>query len=242
MRNLYFIAAGVLFFFSASSVSFLVSSVTTASAADEKKNEAPAGVSDNKDEVKPEAKPETKTEVKPDAKSETKAEPKKEQKKQTGKDSFLGGGDKEATVITSKSLTADNNAKTALFTGHVVAKKGDKTFYADRMLVYYVESGDGENSNIDRIEADGHVKLVRNDRVMTSDKVIYYAGADERAVFTGSPRATEGKNLVTGTIMTYYMKDDRSVVENSKVFIVDKDQGSQTMKSRTPKSGSGVKK
>jgi len=127
------------------------------------------------------------------------------------------------TVITSESLTADNKAKTALFTGSVVAKKGDMTLYADRMLVYYIESGGG--SNIDKIDAQGNVKLIRGDRVVTSGKLMYYAGAEERAIFTESPRAAEGNNVVTGTKMTYYMKDDRSLVENSKVFIVEKEQG-----------------
>ena len=132
------------------------------------------------------------------------------------------------TVITSESLTADNKAKTALFTGSVVAKKGDTTLYADRMLVYYSESGSG--GNIDRIEADGNCRLIRGDRVLTSGKLVYYAGAEERAVFTENPRGAEGKNIVTGTKMTYYMKDDRSVVENSKVFIVEKDQGARDKK------------
>ncbi|HMK55765.1 MAG TPA: LptA/OstA family protein [Dissulfurispiraceae bacterium] len=132
------------------------------------------------------------------------------------------------TVITSESLTADNKARTALFTGSVVAKKGDMTLYADRMLVFYSEGGSG--SNIDRIEADGNVKLIRGDRVVTAGKAIYYAGQDERAVFTESPRASEGKNVVTGTKMTYYMKDDRSVVENSKVFIVEKEPGTPEKK------------
>jgi len=132
------------------------------------------------------------------------------------------------TVITSESLTADNKAKTALFTGSVVAKKGDMTLYADRMLVYYIESGGG--SNIDKIDAAGNVKLIRGDRVVTSGKLMYYAGAEERAVFTESPRAAEGKNVVTGTKMTYYMKDDRSLVENSKVFIIEKEQGPRDRK------------
>jgi lipopolysaccharide export system protein LptA len=132
------------------------------------------------------------------------------------------------TVITSESLTADNKAKTALFTGSVVAKKGEMALYADRMLVYYSESGSG--GNIDRIEADGNCKLIRGDRVLTSGKIVYYAGAEERAVFTENPRGAEGKNVVTGTRMTYYMKDDRSVVENSKVFIVEKDQGARDRK------------
>ena len=137
------------------------------------------------------------------------------------------------TVITSESLTADNKAKTALFTGSVVAKKTDMTLYADRMLVYYSEGGSG--SNIDKIEADGNVKLVRGNRIITSGKMVYYAGKDERAIFTEGPRAAEGKNVVTGTKMTYYMKDDRSVVENSKVFIVEKEPGEQEKKPQDKK-------
>jgi len=127
------------------------------------------------------------------------------------------------TIITSESLTADNKAKTALFTGSVVAKKGDTTLYADRMLVYYIEGGSG--SNIDKIDAEGNVKFIRGDRVVTSGKLMYFAGNEERAIFTESPRAVEGKNVVTGTKMTYYMKDDRSLVENSKVFMVEREQG-----------------
>lgn len=142
-----------------------------------------------------------------------------------GKSSVMSEGSKEPTVITSNSLTADNKARTALFTGSVVAKKGDGTLFADRMLVFYVDAGDGENSNIDRIECTGHVKLVRNNRVITAGKAVYYAGAEERAVFTDSPRATENRNVVTGTVMTYYFKDDRSVVEKSKIFIVEKESG-----------------
>ena len=141
--------------------------------------------------------------------------------------------DQVPTVITSESLTADNKAKTALFTGSVVAKKGDSTIYTDRMLVYYSEGGSG--SNIDKMEADGNVKLVRGERVVTSGKMVYYSGTDERAIFTESPRAAEGKNVVMGTKITYYMKDDRSVVENSKVFIVEKEQGTQEKKPQEKK-------
>jgi lipopolysaccharide export system protein LptA len=168
--------------------------------------------------------------------------PAKTPKAKAGKSPLMGGGDKEPTVITANSLTADNKAKTALFTGNVVAKKGDGTLYADRMLVFYVETGDGENSNIDRIEASGNVKLVRNNRIITSGKAIYYAGEQERAVFSDKPRATENRNVVTGTLMTYYIKDDRSVVENSKIFIVEKEGSVMDRKPADSKSSDKKKK
>lgn len=127
---------------------------------------------------------------------------------------------KEATVITSKILTADNKAHTALFEVNVVAKKGEMTLYSDKMLVYYSE--EEGSSNIKRIDAEGNVKLIKGERVVTSKFATYFAEPEEHVIFTGEPRASEGENVVTGTKMTYFMKDDRSIVENSKVFIVER--------------------
>jgi lipopolysaccharide export system protein LptA len=129
---------------------------------------------------------------------------------------------KEPTIVTSQKLTTDSKAKTALFEVNVVTKKGDRTMYADKMLVYYSEEKGG--SNIKRIDAEGNVKLVRGDRVVTSKFATYYAEPEEYAVFTGDPRASQGENVITGTKITYFMKDDHSIVENSKVFIVNKDR------------------
>jgi lipopolysaccharide export system protein LptA len=129
---------------------------------------------------------------------------------------------KEPTVVTSQKMTTDNKAKTALFEGNVIAKKGDRTMYADKMLVHYSE--EKGSSNIKEIDADGNVKLVRGDRVVTSKVAVYHSEPEEYVVFTGEPRASEGENVVTGTKITYFMKDDHSIVENSKVFIVSKDR------------------
>jgi lipopolysaccharide export system protein LptA len=132
--------------------------------------------------------------------------------------------EKEPTIITSEILTADNKAKTALFERSVIAKKGDMTLFADKMLVYYSEDKDGSTS-IKRIDAEGNVKLIKSDRVVVSKVATYFAEPEERIIFTGEPKATEGENIVTGTRMTYYLKDDRSIVENSKVILIDKKGG-----------------
>ncbi len=128
------------------------------------------------------------------------------------------------TVITARSLAADNKAHTALFEGDVVARKGDMTQYADKMLVTYSEEkGAG---NIKQIDSAGNVKLIKGGRVVTSKFATYYAEPEEHIVFTGEPKASEGENVVIGTKMTYFMKDDRSVVENSKVFLTERKSGS----------------
>ena len=116
-------------------------------------------------------------------------------------------------TITSSTLTADNRAHTALFEGSVTAKTEDTTMHADKMLVHYTEAG-----KVTKIEASGHVKLVKGDRVITSDEATFLAD-EEKVIFTGQPRAVEGSTMVTGTRMIYLMKEDRSLVEQSRVFM-----------------------
>jgi lipopolysaccharide export system protein LptA len=129
---------------------------------------------------------------------------------------------KVPTVITSELLTADNKAKTALFEGSVVAKKGEMTLFSDKMLVYYAD--EKGSSNIKKIDAEGNVRLIKRERVVTSKFATYFSEPEEYIVFTGEPRASEGENVVTGTKMIYFMKDDRSIVENSKVFLINKER------------------
>jgi len=117
-------------------------------------------------------------------------------------------------TITSESLTADNKEHTALFEKNVVAKTTDMTIYADWMLVHYTEQG----GDVTKIEAKGNVRVHRETKVITAGELTYHAD-EEKIVFTGSPRAIDGENVVTGSKITYYTKNDRSVVENSKVIL-----------------------
>jgi lipopolysaccharide export system protein LptA len=65
------------------------------------------------------------------------------------------------------------------------------------------------------------VKLYKDTKLITSEKAVYFADED-KVVFTGEPRATDGDNVVTGTTMTYFIGADRSYVEHSKVFLKNK--------------------
>ncbi|QWR76050.1 lipopolysaccharide transport periplasmic protein LptA [Candidatus Magnetomonas plexicatena] len=128
-------------------------------------------------------------------------------------------GDKNIPlIITSDQLSTDNKNKTATFTGSVKAVKGETTFYADKMVVYYTD----DQSKVKQIDATGNTKLIRAEKVITAAKTVYFAGKDEHVVFTGNPEASEGKNKIVGTKMTYYLNDDRSVVENSRAQLEDK--------------------
>lgn len=128
----------------------------------------------------------------------------------------------DSIVITSRTMMTDNKANTALFEGSVIAKKGDLTLYADKMLVYYSEQKSG--SNVKQVDAESNVKLIKGERVITAAFAVYFSAPEERVVFTGDPRASDGESIVTGSRMTYFIKGERSLVEDSKVFMQDRSQ------------------
>lgn len=151
-------------------------------------------------------------------------DPRPLQKTKTAEDTRTSGTSKSRVkgpvTITSETLTADNQAHTALFEKNVVARTTDMTMSADWMLVYYTAPG----GDIAKIESKGNVKLHKEDKVMTSEEATYYADPPERIVFTGSPRAFDGQNVVTGTKITYYVDDEHTFVQGSSKIIMKNKQ------------------
>jgi len=123
----------------------------------------------------------------------------------------------KSIVITSQTLTVDNKSKVAIFEGSVVAKSDDITIQADKMTVFY----DKTHSKITKIHALGNVRVYKKERAIFSNEAIY-SGEEERIVFTGHPKAVEGENVITGEQIIYFLKDDRAVVEKSKVVLRSK--------------------
>jgi len=64
-----------------------------------------------------------------------------------------------------------------------------------------------------RIEAEGHVKIVRGDQVALSGRAIYKP-QPRIIILTDSPQVWRGKDLLTGSRITIYLDQDRSVVES----------------------------
>jgi len=124
--------------------------------------------------------------------------------------------EKTPIVITSQTLTAESNNKTAVFEGSVVATKEDLTIYSDKMTVFY----DNSESKIRKIYAVGNVKVHKNERVIFSDEATYMED-EKKIIFTGNPRAVEGENVVSGTQITFYLEDERAYVEGSRVILQD---------------------
>ena len=149
------------------------------------------------------------------------------------------------TVITSESLVFRDHENTALFTGKVVMTKGDFVMRADQMIVHF----DGTpltpaaqksgitgapsspaatdlptfgNRAVSVIDATGNVVMQRGEKRAKSKKAVYHQ-QDETLVLTGDPEAWEEGYRVTGTKMTMFLREDRSIVEGSRVVINDRE-------------------
>jgi lipopolysaccharide export system protein LptA len=116
-------------------------------------------------------------------------------------------------VITSESLVADQKEGRAVFEGSVEARSEDMTLVSERMTVFYTEEG-----GVERIEAEGDVKLTHEERVVVSEEALFLT-AERKITFRGNPKAMEGPNVVSGSKMIYLMDEDRFIVEGSTVIL-----------------------
>jgi lipopolysaccharide export system protein LptA len=122
--------------------------------------------------------------------------------------------ERKSIVITSQILTADNKKNVAVFEGTVVAKSDDITINSDKMEVFY----DNSEGKIKIIHAYGNVKVFNKERAIFSQEATYF-GQEEKIVFTGEPKAVEGENIITGTEIIYFLKDNRTIVKDSRVVL-----------------------
>jgi lipopolysaccharide export system protein LptA len=68
---------------------------------------------------------------------------------------------------------------------------------------------------IDRVEAEGAVKIQQGDRMAVANRALYLAKAlPRRLVLTGEARVWQGQNSITGYQITYYLDENRSLVDS----------------------------
>jgi lipopolysaccharide export system protein LptA len=122
---------------------------------------------------------------------------------QAASDSFSG----QPIVIKSNELQADTKNRSAIFSGKVIAKQGDITIHADRLVVKYAEKG----GSVDAVEASGNVKIVQENRIGTAQRAVYYNNQG-KIIMTGSPKVVQGKDVVTGKEVVYFVNEEKSLV------------------------------
>jgi lipopolysaccharide export system protein LptA len=151
----------------------------------------------------------------------------------------------DSVVITSQSLVFKNQENMAVFDGKVVMIKAGFIMHADHMVAYFAGTPATDSPAtkkpiksaaatsragpelptlgsraVSLIEATGNVIMEQGNKKAKSKKAVY-SQHDEKLVLTGEPEAWEQGYHVTGTKMTMFLKEDRSIVETSRVVISD---------------------
>ena len=111
--------------------------------------------------------------------------------------------------ITSDMVEADQ--KRVTFKGNVVAKQEDVTLYANTLVIIY----DQDTKKLKEIIATGNVKVVQLDRRATGQKVTFDQDQN-KVTLDGDAVVREGTNVIRGERITFYVEEERSVVEPGK--------------------------
>jgi lipopolysaccharide export system protein LptA len=113
--------------------------------------------------------------------------------------------------ITSDTVEGDQKQNTVTFKGNVVAKQEDMTLYANTLVVIY----DPDTRKLKKIVAIGNVKVIQLDRRATGQKATFDQD-ENKVVLDGDAVVREGANVIRGERITFYVEEERSVVEPGK--------------------------
>jgi lipopolysaccharide export system protein LptA len=103
----------------------------------------------------------------------------------------------------------------------VDARKDDWIMNCNKMILFYNEpvgkaDTEKEKLRVDKIVAKGSVQIRRTLGGEASAEEATYYQADEKVVLTGKPVVKQGDDLVEGSKITLFLKENRSIVEGSE--------------------------
>ena len=113
--------------------------------------------------------------------------------------------------ITSQQLEVLQQQRQSIFTGDVVAKQGDMTLFADKLVVVFQKDQD----QVERLEAVGGVRVLQLDRIAVAEKAVFHQ-LEERLVLSGNAEVTQGKNKISGDEITLFMQENRTLIKSSE--------------------------
>ncbi len=111
--------------------------------------------------------------------------------------------------ITSDKMEVFESEGLAVFTGNVVAKKGDLKIWCDKMYVYY--KNEGGKKVVNKIIALGRVIIEKGEWKAYADKAVYFK-KQEKLVLEDNPKVWRDKNLIEGDTIIIYFNEDKSEI------------------------------
>ena len=117
-------------------------------------------------------------------------------------------------TIQADRLEYLDQGRKASYRGNVRLLAENTTLESDRLDVYFRGEAGGQNAEVDRAVAEGHVKVRQPARRATGDRAEYFA-AEGKILLTGGPPTLrdEEKGFVTGQRLTFFIRDDTLLVD-----------------------------
>lgn len=115
--------------------------------------------------------------------------------------------------IQSDAMEAYQEENLIIFKGNVTVKRGEMVIYADLMRINYKQGQIGRH--IERIEAEGNVRVVQGEREVIGEKAIFYKDT-ESIVLLGNPQVKDGKTIIKGGKITAYLEEDKTIIEGDE--------------------------
>ena len=138
-----------------------------------------------------------------------KEKPKKEVMQEMDQEKLVDTG--QPFDITSDRVETYSKENLIVFKGNVMARQKDIVIHADALEALVIEGGKG----IERVVADGNVKIQQGLRVANCQKAIFY-NRDQKMVLTGEPRIVDGDNTVSGDEIIFDIEKNRVEVKGGQ--------------------------
>ncbi len=116
------------------------------------------------------------------------------------------------TTVTADHLEVRLKEHRAIYTGNVELKTPDLAIRADRMEFDFNEKMEA----VEHMLAIGNVRISHREGYTAVSERATYSVLEDKVVLEGHARASRGENMVTGTRITLFMKEDRQVVEGDE--------------------------
>lgn len=125
--------------------------------------------------------------------------------------------DDDPINIEADRMISQEKKNSVVFIGNVDATQGEVTIRTDKMTIYYKEDdpnkAKSQAQKVEKMICVGNVKVTQEDWLGTGDRMDYFANA-RKVVLQGNAKTWQGKNMVSGKTITYYLDEKRSEVES----------------------------
>ncbi|MFV0436721.1 MAG: lipopolysaccharide transport periplasmic protein LptA [Desulfopila sp.] len=131
-------------------------------------------------------------------------------------------------TVEADHMTSIEKESSVIFTGEVDARQGNVRIRTDKMIVYYTEKGTTDQKTaqqateqppqqtdakqkVEKMVCNGNVQVTQDDWLGTSKDMVYMAKT-RQFVLIGDAKAWQGKNMVSGDKIIYYLDEKRTEV------------------------------